>query len=88
MSSSGGGRGPDPAKPGTVYRSRPRIFRRGKDGMEGLRGGSAPAAGAPAPGPTFPQAGPSGGPGQRFAPAGPPVPGGVTPDAARSGFRG
>lgn len=95
MSSSGGGRGPDPAKPGTVYRSRPRIFRRGKDGMEGLRGGpppaDAPAAGpafGPGSGPGFPAPGPAGAPGQGFAPAGPPAPGGVTPGAARAGFRG
>ncbi len=94
--------GADQDRPGTVYRSRPRPFRRGKDGMAGLRVGGGPAdrahdetrAGAPPAADPGVAGGPPGpGPGgyDRWASASvPPGPGdgfrGGPPPAARPGL--
>lgn len=71
-------RGPDPSKPGTVYRSRPRLFRRGGDGMAGLRAQGTPPGGV-TPG------GSTGGSGGSAAQSRPP---GAVPPGRDGGFRG
>ena len=76
---SGERRGPDPTRPGTVYRSRPRLFRRGKDGMEGLRAQGTPPGGVG----SGVSSGTGAAPAERARPSG-----AVVPPGPDGGFRG